>query len=355
MAWRGLLGLLLPESASSRLRRPRFAVEILVALSLAFLVWLYIRTRDHESLDHVPVPVQITLEPGCAGKYDLEVGGPRHVMVSFVGPPSGIRELRGMLQRGEVRVNIPLTVPEDRRGESKYRDTVLIEATDVPVPAGVSAMVAAGGNRIPVTLHRLVERRLPVHLNHAAEERIRHVDVEPATVRVTGPEDILERTECLLTRPYHLPPPPTSDSGQDQVVTVQLPVVSEVEGRPVRTVPGRVKVRLVLQPPPQVFQLTNLPVKFLCPTGFPYRAEFPRPAAGRIALRVRGPAGGQPPTVQAYIDLTGYSFRPGLNVEPVRLQLPRHFRLAQDPPEPMGFELVPTETASRWLGVVTEP
>ena len=32
----------------------------LVALSLALMVWLYLRSRDHEMLDDVPIPVQIS-------------------------------------------------------------------------------------------------------------------------------------------------------------------------------------------------------------------------------------------------------------------------------------------------------
>jgi hypothetical protein len=355
MAWRGWSGWVLPESIRSRLRVPRLAVEMLVALSLASLVWLYIRTRDHESLDHVPVQVQITLAPDCADQYDLEVDGSRHVMVSFVGPPSGIRELRGMLQRGEVRIQLPLTVPEDRRNESHYRDRVRIEASDVPVPAGVTAMVESGGNRIPVTLYRLVERPLSVHLNHASGERIRHIDIEPATVLVRGPEEILDRAQHILTQPYHLPPLSASSPPREETLSLQMPLAREMEGRPVYARPALVKVHLVLQPPPQVYELTSVPVKFLCPVGFPFRPEFTREAAAKVSLRVRAPAGPVPPTVTAFIDLTVGSFRPGLNVEPLRLQLPKECQLAQEQPEPLGFELVPTETASRWLGVVTEP
>ena len=53
-----------------------------------------------ETLDNVPVPVQIALEPGLEENYDLEVNGPSHVPVSFQGPRSRIRELRELLQRG---------------------------------------------------------------------------------------------------------------------------------------------------------------------------------------------------------------------------------------------------------------
>src|SRR5438105_11141129 len=90
----------------------------LVALSLAFLVWLYARSRDQEMLDNVPVPVQISLAPGQAAQYDLEIAGPSHVPVSFAGPPSRIRELRLMLQHGELRVDCTFAVPDDRQNEA---------------------------------------------------------------------------------------------------------------------------------------------------------------------------------------------------------------------------------------------
>src|SRR5205085_1752893 len=103
-------------------------ISFLVALSLAFLVWLYARSRDQDSLDNVPVPVQITLASNQADQYELEVNGPSQVPVSFTGPPSRMRELRGMIQRGELRVDVTLSVPEDRQNESRYLDTVRVDA-----------------------------------------------------------------------------------------------------------------------------------------------------------------------------------------------------------------------------------
>jgi hypothetical protein len=327
---------------------------MLVALSLAFLVWLYFRTRDKESLDQVPIPVQITLAPEAANQYDLETPSSPHVVVSFVGPPSRIRELRGMLQRGEVRAAMAVTVPPDRQSDSRYRATVRVQAADVAVPPGVMALVAEGDNRIPVTLHRLIEQRLPVRLNNALEDRISQVTLEPATVLVRGPQDILERARSVPTTPYALPASFAAGQGKQQL-SVRLPLVREMEGRPIRATPGSVKVELVLRPRPKVYELKQVPVKFLCPTSFPYRPQFPGERGGRITLRVRAPASAHPPAVVAFIDLTSGDFKPGLNVEPLRLQLPGDCQLAQDPPGAVAFELIPTETASRWLGVVTEP
>jgi hypothetical protein len=36
-------------------------LSILVALSLALLIWLYARSRDQEILDNVTLPVQVSL------------------------------------------------------------------------------------------------------------------------------------------------------------------------------------------------------------------------------------------------------------------------------------------------------
>src|SRR5262245_39565604 len=104
-------------------------ITSLVAISLACLVWLYARSRDHEMLDNVPIPVLISLAPGQSENHELEITGPNQVPVSFTGPPSRIRELRSMLQRGELRIELSLTIPEDRLEESRYLDTIRIEAS----------------------------------------------------------------------------------------------------------------------------------------------------------------------------------------------------------------------------------
>jgi hypothetical protein len=340
------------ESVPGRSRFPQAALEIGVALSLAFLVWLYMRTRDQDSIDNISIPVRITLAADFADLYDLEVTGSPHILASFVGPPSGIRELRTMLQRGEVQVSVPVTVPNERRHEERYGDTVRVQAADVPVPAGVTAVVAQGRNRIPLTLRRLGERRLPVRLNQTPDERVREVVLGPETVVVRGPVDILERARWALTRPYHLPP--SAGHGRQQMVTAELPLLPEMEGRPVRCEPGFVSARIYLQRRPRTYQLKQVPVKFLCPMSFPLRPQFADRQAGLIPLRVKGP-GAAPPKVTAFVDLTAGKCRPGLNVKPLRLQLPPGCRLAQDPPGPVEFQLVPTEIASGWRTVVIEP
>jgi hypothetical protein len=318
-----------------------------LALSLAFLVWLYARGREQEAIDNVPIPVQLTLAPGQEDHYDLEVTGPSQVTASFSGPPSRIRELRGMLQRGEVKVGLIVSVPDDRADESRFADTVRVEPADVPVPAGVSVAVLEGRNRIPVTLRRITECRLPVHFEHTADDGIGPVAVEPADVLVRGPQEILEHVHAVPTQPYSLPPrPDTGPPGQERVTTVRVPLVRDLEGRAVRTTPDVVTVRLTMRPRQRVYDLADVPVQFLCPANFRLRPTFEDDRAGKVSLHVAGPASQTAPAVAAYVDLTRKETAdPGLYDEPIRVTLPPEFHLAGPAPRSVSFRLVPVDTS----------
>src|SRR5262249_30231606 len=147
-------------------------ISSLVALSLAALIWLYARSRDLDTLDNVPVPVQIVLASGLADQYDLDLPDPCQVLASFTGPPSRIREVRSQLHHGDLHVEITLTVPENLQNESPYLATVRVDASDIRAPQGVTPLVVEGRNRIPVTLHRLVERPLPIRFTHLLQDRL---------------------------------------------------------------------------------------------------------------------------------------------------------------------------------------
>jgi hypothetical protein len=315
-------------------------ISLLVALCLAFLVWLYARSRDQESLDNVPIPVQITLAPGQADHYDLELTGPSQVQASFTGPPSRIRELRQLLRRGELQVDVTLTVPDDRQEEARYLDTVRVAAADIHVPAGVIVTLHEGRNRIPVTLHRLVERSLPVRPDLGRQERVSLVTSDPPAVLVRGPQEILDRLRAIPTQPCVLPPSPEADPTQEMAVSASANLMDQLDGRPVRATPATVRVRATLQPRQRTYVLQDLPIVFLCPPGFDLQPQFRNERDGKLTVRVMGPAGAEPPAVVAYIDLTRGKFKAGLYAkEPVCLQLPRDFQLAQDPPLSADFKL----------------
>jgi hypothetical protein len=319
-------------------------LEVLVALSLAFLVWLYTRSRDQEILDQVNIPVEIQLARAYAANYDLEINGKSRVAVSFTGPPSRIRELRRKLQRRLVQVAVTLTVPEERQNDSSYRDSVRIEAANIPVPPGVAAIVAEEGNTIPYTVHRLTERLLPVRLDYAGEARLSQVKLEPATVMVRGPKDILDRSWSLSTQPYVIPTPPDA-IGVSTLVRGQVSLISELEGRPLQTTPKSVSFSFHVRPKQKVFELKDVPVYFLCPPDFSLRPRFAPDQSARVNVRIQGPAAEEPPPIRAFVDLTSGNFGKGRNLEPIRLQLPREFQPAQETLPLVGFILEANEAA----------
>jgi len=318
-------------------------LSMLVALSLASLMWLYTRSRDQEALDDTQVPVQVTVAPEQAEHYSVEVTGPRQVLVSFSGPPARIHDLQGMLQRGELQVMLTCHVPDEHLHESRYIDTLVVDSTDIPTPTGVSATVIEGRNRISVTLHRLVERRLPVRFEPLQDEPVGVVQLEPSTVLVRGPQDVLDRVPAIPTQPSELPHRPAHASATSAAVG-RVPLVEELEGRPVQAVPSRVMVRVPAQLR-RVYELTDVPIHFLCPPEFSLRPRFFDKRSSRINLTVQGPATDEPPKVHVWIDLTRGGFISGNNHEPLQIQLPRDFQLVQDPPRVATFELNPAD----WL------
>jgi hypothetical protein len=322
-------------------------LSVVVALSLALLVWLYARSRDQEVLDNVPVPIQLGLNPDQAEHYSLEPTGPSHVMVSFTGPPLRIRELQAMLQRNELVVPLTVTVPDDRLRESRYSDTLLVEGGDIHTPPGVTAVMVEGRNRISITLHRVIERRLPVRFEPIQDEPGVPVVIEPATVLVRGPQEVVERARYVSTQPSELPS--RSLLWPLSPAVGHVPLVQELENRPVRVIPNRVTVRVPTQLR-KTYELADVPVRFLCPEDFALRPHFLGDRAGRLSLRVQGPLQEEPPAVCAFVDLTRGRFLPGRYHEPVQIQLPREFQLAQDPPRGVAFELAAPEGAPKGLG-----
>src|SRR5262249_60250940 len=109
------------------------------------------------------------------------------------------------------------------------------------------------------------------------------------------------------------------------------------------------------------------PIPFPGPANCPRRPPWMRhdERAGRITLRVEGPAVAELPPIVAYVDLTRPAFQAERDVtqvlyadEPVRVQLPTDFSLAQEPPSAAPFLLVsvaPEPGRLPFLGGIPSP
>jgi hypothetical protein len=132
---------------------------------------------------------------------------------------------------------------------------------------------------------------------------------------------------------------PSSDRTASPLAIGPVPLVSELDGRPVRTTPAAVMVRLA--PRTRLYDV-RASIQFLSPPGFGLRPSFPSDGgSGELTIRLLGPEQSAAPKVVCYIDLTQGNFVAGLNHAEVRLQLPRDFHLAQAPPRPVAFVLAP--------------
>ena len=315
------------RNAWTRFRYRHVTLELLIAICLACLVWLYTHSRARNSLDRVAVPVQVQLAVHQRDQFVLEMPEQRTIMVEFTGPNARIREVRRRLQRGSLKASLTLTVPDERKSEAMFSETLRVEEDAIDTPAGVKAEIA--DERIPVTVHRLSERTLPVKLECTGDARISQIKVEPASVLVRGPKTVLDRAAFLPTQPYAVQVSAETPSAADANVRDQVALVTELDGRPIQVNPSHVQFRLHATPKQKIYDLVDVPIHFLCPKESPWRPRFAEEKDSKVTLKLIGPATDQAPPVVAFVDLATGNLARGRNLSPLRLQLPKDFQLAQ--------------------------
>lgn len=311
----------------SRFRPRQLLLEVMVSICLACLVWLYIHNRARNSIDRVAVPVAVQLAANQRGQYMLEAPESRSVLVSFTGANALIRDLRRKLQRGMVRANVTLTVPEDKTSEAMFTETLHLDEDAVVVPVGVQ--VEINDDSVPITVHRLTERTLPVKLEFTGDALVSQIKIEPASVLVRGPKIVLDRASFMPTKPYAVEIGADTQAPAEANVRGQVGLVTELDGRAIHVDCKNVQFRCRAVPKQKIYDLVDVPVNFLTPKESPWQTRFANEKDGKVTLKIIGPASDQPPPVLAFVDLTRGNLARGRNLEPLRLQLPKDFQLMQ--------------------------
>ncbi|MFO0964464.1 MAG: YbbR-like domain-containing protein [Gemmataceae bacterium] len=324
----------MPKTGAT-LRWRHLVLEMLVAFSLAFLIWLYMHSRAQTTLDQEKIPVQIQLAPGQRELFNMEVVGDPHIIASFSGPSSRLRELKKRLQRGLVKASVVWTVSDEKLNDLSWTESIRVDPTHIEAPPGVHIDLDENSRSCRINLQRMSERVLPVRLEYAGELKVSQIKVEPATVQVRGPQEVLDKAVAISTQPCALEPP----SGADPLVRGKVALVSEIDGRPVSVNPKQVNFRCAVVAKQKAYEVTDVPVLFLCPPEFPYRPRFADDKAGKISVRIVGPSSDERPPVLAYVELNGASLSRGRNLEPVRLQLPKDFTLLSNSSPVIAFYL----------------
>ena len=179
---------------------------------------LDVHAQPDERLDRFRAGARAT--PACAAAArplrDRKPGPDQRHRVVRRTVRARIRDLRRKIQRGAVQAIVTVTVPEERQHENSYADVAGVSGADVSVPPGVTVELADDNANIPVTIHRVVERILPVRIDVTGDVSISQVKIEPTTVTVRGPKAILDRAAFLPTQPCSLQADADGGAGDPQ-------------------------------------------------------------------------------------------------------------------------------------------
>ncbi|MFT3879244.1 MAG: YbbR-like domain-containing protein [Gemmatales bacterium] len=287
----------------------RYIITPIIALGLAFLVWVYLRSRDQE-VQSYPIPIEVSIDPQQADRYSFDSKPENQtVRVKFFGLPSRLREVKDLVEGHNLILRKVVRVPAevDLRQDNDYQDVVQFESNSLTLPLGVHADINPVEGRLQVKLRRMMEKTVtlqPMVTTGSAQYEVDNIRLEPATVKVFGPKSILEQTSQLLLDNWQ-PRLPTGLTMTEEEVTGSVRLPDKIKQESVRIVPDRVEIRARLKPALRVYEINDVPIAFLCPANFPYRPLFTADRHGAIAqLKIRGPLN-RSPEVRAYIDLTG--------------------------------------------------
>ena len=152
-----------------------------VSVALAFLVWLYARSRDQEI-------TRQRADPGArrsagARRRSIPARGERPRLRAGVVHRSAVAHARTARDDPDGASWPSASRPPSRRTGTARAGFSTPSASWPPTctrRAACAAQIAEGMNRVPVTLRRIVERRLPVRVDHGLHDRLLQCQAEPA-------------------------------------------------------------------------------------------------------------------------------------------------------------------------------
>jgi hypothetical protein len=241
---------------------------LLLCLILAFLAWQGIRENIGFEVSVSNVAVEVDLPEGWA-VWEKSI---HQVNILFRGSREDIRYLNS----GQLRVVVPLSEPAAGE-EIHFR----LKEKHLKNPTGAK-VVRFSPSDIFVKVDRESERLLPVKA--ATEEalpdglEIEKIACTPASVRVSGAEQILRKMQNIHTEPISMK---DRQSSFKESIPIALPPIGRVE-----VDPDWVSVEVVLEQHTSIRDFEGIPVRILCASGESRRMELePR----MIRVTVKGP------------------------------------------------------------------
>lgn len=300
------------SSMADKLRQEKWL--ILLCLLLAFLAWQGIRKNIGFEVSVSNIAVDVDLPEGWA----LWEKSAHHVNILFRGSREDIRYLNS----GQLRVVVPLSEP-DAGDELHIR---LVEKY-LKNPTGAK-VVRFSPSDIFIKVDRESERLLPVKaaIEGSLPEgvEIDKIVCTPASVRVSGAEQILNEMQNIQTEPIKLT---ARQSSFKESIPIALPQIGRV-----RVDPDWVSVDFVLEQHTSTQDFDDIPVRILCASGETRRMEL-EPQTIRITVKGQQQRIEQTRTADifAYVNCAELTENTGYDL-PVKINLPSGVQLVKTEP-----------------------
>ena len=227
----------------SSYRRPKNWVLKLVSLFFALFLWYFVVGEDKVDMN-VTLPVEIVNLP-----RDLIISNQfkKQIEVTISGQRSLIR---GMAEQHISRsIDLSKATP----------GTIVIQndPDSISLPRGLS-ILRVQPPTLTLLLDRLIQKELPIKpilVGKVHKDfRLDSVTVDPLTLKISGPQAILDQEENLTTRPVDING--LSESTVKQVSLALKNEISDLIGEPV------VAVRLNLSALKKEMKFTDIPIDF---------------------------------------------------------------------------------------------
>ena len=274
----------------------RLSVEwkmAVMAAVLAVLLWVY-ADQHITRQESLAIPLRLVLPADIRAQTSVTV-----LRVRVSGPNRAVAALKE--REGELRINYTPDV-ETSALESSKTITIVLTPNDVRLPAEVN-ILGIEPDTLQAKLIRYAEKTLSVSPTIVGEvasgyEIGENILVDPPSVAVRGPEDLLERLEAIPTEPVSVQGLKASHTrGGVKIATKAGDSTLECD----RTVDVLVPIkRQVIQR-----EFANIPVAVFAPADFPYRVNL----STRKSVSLRGTKEAisalRPEDIRLFVDVSG--------------------------------------------------
>ena len=185
----------------------RYVITPIIALGLAFLIWVYVRSRDQDVQNYF-MPVEVAIDPQQADRYVFEGKSELKMRVKFFGLPRQLRQVKESVDQDDLGFARSCTCRS--RSTRGWTTNIAKRCSSMPPsswPRCRRAFMRRSPRRGPgaghsEAAHREVSALKPnVTPSSSQYELEGPVRLEPANVKVTGSKSVLDAQSQLVLEP----------------------------------------------------------------------------------------------------------------------------------------------------------